>query len=437
MTVFGYGGRYPGDTLIGQVDTPVEVTWRNSLPERHVFSVDSGVHGVSGVPEVRTVVHLHGAHVGPGSDGFPDDWYAPGGSATFRYPNDQRATTLWYHDHALGIVRLNVHAGLAGFYLLRGPEEDGRGLPAGSYEVPLMLQDKTFVRGQVRYPDPPVVTEFFGDANVVNGKVWPVLRVEPRRYRLRLLNAANARFYRLRLLAADDAGRRSGVAGPLFHQVGSDGGLLPDRPEVGPEVLLAPAERADVIVDFASFVGQTLVLANDAPTPFPDGPPPPSEGGTGDVLLIKVDLPLAAADRSRVPTTLPSVSWPGQPAVTRDLYLLEARDARGLPQLVFGSSDDPSSAQQWHDPATETPSLGSVEQWNLHNTTADAHPIHLHLVQFQIVGREREGWKDTVRVDPNGTTSIRARFDVAGRYVWHCHILEHEDHDMMRPLVVT
>ena len=278
------------------------------------------------------VTHLHGGAVPSVFDGNPDSWFTPGqaiigpafSTNTYVYPNAQDATTLWFHDHALGLTRINVYAGLAAFYLIRddydtGITGTGLGLPAGRYEIELAFQDRQFeANGQWFFPagdsaglngTPPNpethpfwIPEFFGDAIAVNGKAWPYLSVEPRRYRLRLLNACNARFLELRLANAS-----SGKVGPLFWQIGTDGGLL-DRPvairDRGSQgargLLLAPAERADIIVDFAAFRGTTLLLLNSATAPYPSGDAPDPQTN-GQIMQFRVDLPPQGADSSYDP----------------------------------------------------------------------------------------------------------------------------------------
>jgi spore coat protein A, manganese oxidase len=497
-TVWGYGdvrepqGVYPGPTIEARSGQPLTVKWTNNLPSRHILPIDPSIMG--DLPPTRTVVHLHGAKILPDSDGYPDAWFTNGFAKTgpfferkvYSYPNDQQATTLWYHDHADGITRLNVHTGLAGFYLIRDDREDDLNLPSGAYEIPLLLQDRMFnTDGSLNYPvvdqsaDPLVpkiwIPEFFGDAAVVNGKVWPFLDVEPRKYRFRMLNGSNARFYHLTLLD------RVGNAGPVFHQIGTDGGLLP-HPVPLTDLLMAPAERFDVVIDFAGCQGSTFTLMNDAPDPFPGG----GEVALPEIMQFRVTRRLRDMDRSSLPDTLGSVPLldPAQARQHRDLMLSEwdsAIDGAPIVGLLGGSPrnatpDNPTGGLHWMDPVTEFVKAGSVEVWNLVNATTDGHPIHVHLVQFQVLNRQlfdlnrylatgkikligdpippdpndRPAWKDTVKAFPgdpdNGIgkiTRIIAKFDPptgtslkAGqslRYLWHCHILEHEDNDMMRP----
>ncbi len=505
---------------------------------------------------VPMITHVHGAHTYQESDGYPEAWYLPAannipagyattgtkyddfvtsavsaangdnlgalwtpGSAVFEYPNDQRATTLWYHDHALGMTRLNVYAGPAGFYLLRGGPDDmvldgATGLPAilprpapsdspgGNngmkmyYEIPIVIQDRSFnTDGSLAYPDnraffeglapeqlqipfipdeacdgmdsdvaPIWNPEFFGDTIVVNGKTWPFLNVEPRRYRLRFLNGCQARFL---ILAFDDANVD-------VWQIGADGGFLAAPVHRVDPILLGPAERADCIVDFSAFApGASIILLNVAPDePFGGGDFDPADPATtGQVMQFRVVAPGpgSLADNSTPPAQLLLPGFaPLVPTVTRQISLNEeesksvfvSEDADGNVVLdcadgeAFGPTaallgtvnmDGTGNPLLWMDAVTENPAVGAVEEWEIHNFTADAHPIHIHLVQFQIVNRqpfggtaylpgpEEDGFKDTVIAYPGEITRVKARFDIAGLFVWHCHILEHEDNEMMRP----
>ncbi|MGA2134577.1 MAG: multicopper oxidase [Bryobacteraceae bacterium] len=437
---WGIGSSSPGPTLEVQSGKPVLVEWANELPAApHFLPVDHHLHGAEAdKPGGRAIIHLHGGKVPPESDGYPEDWFAPGKSATYLYPNNQDAAMLWYHDHTMGMNRLNIFAGLFGLYIVRDPVEAALNLPRGKYEIPLALYDRTFdPDGQLNYPvspvpDAPWIPEFFGNAVLVNGKLLPYLEVEARRYRFRVLNGANARFFHLSL-----------SNGEPFHQIGTDQGLLP-APVAVKQVTLAPAERADLIVDFGGHAGETIVLRNDVYRP---------------VMQLRV-VPAKAADDSSLPAALrPVARIPESAAVTtRTLMLGEIDDLR----------DDPVSMlldnKPWHAPISEKPVLGTTEIWTLMNVTDDAHPIHLHLVRFQILDRRRfdtfayqnrgglvryfgepeppaaweAGWKDTVRADPGMITRIIVPFEgYAGRYVWHCHILEHEDNEMMRPYEVV
>src|SRR5579885_1225370 len=253
--LWAFDGSSPGPTIETHSGQGVLVEWMNELPKRHLFPIDHNVHGAEAdKPEVRVAIHLHGAKVPPASDGYPEDWRAPGKSSLYYYPNQQDAASLWYHDHALGITRLNVYAGLFGMFIIRDEVERALNLPEGKYEIPLMLCDRSFERtGQLFYPvsgDPqsPWVSEVFGDGVLVNGRLFPFLEVEPRKYRFRLLNAANGRFFHLAL-----------SNGMEFHQIGTDLGLLPS-PVPLHSLLLAPDERTDLILDFSSHHEEEIVL---------------------------------------------------------------------------------------------------------------------------------------------------------------------------------
>jgi spore coat protein A len=492
-TVWGYGSAtqaatYPGRTIVARRDEPITVRWRNELvtaagPIPHLLPVDTSVHwadplmaghGTAAVypGPVPIVTHLHGGHSRSDSDGLPDAWFTPGYAQTgrlfnpvYRYDNDQEAATLWYHDHALGITRLNVYAGLAGFYILRDPVEDGLvaegDIPGAPYEIPIVIQDRMFyANGELYYPsepevddapEPSVLPEFFGDVILVNGQAWPVLDVEPRPYRLRLLNGSDSRFYVLYL-----SNMRP------FWQIGTDDGLLPMPVELQ-QLTMGPGERADVVVDFSGHDGATIVLKNNARAPFPKGAPGDPRT-VGQIMAFRVSVPLAAAPKAALPAVLRAPIPPlVQTGPTRRLLLFEGVDEHGRLKPMLGTTDQ--GALEWTDPITEHVQLGATEVWEVFNATEDAHPIHLHLVSFQVLGRQafraeqdaesgalsdihlvgrpkpaaanERGWKDTAQMFPGEVTRVIARFDRAGEYVWHCHILSHEDHEMMRPYEVV
>jgi spore coat protein A len=435
--VWGYAGLVPGPTFETRSGRGVLVEWVNELPDQHFLPIDQSLHGAHAEqPAVRAVVHVHGAKAPPESDGHPEAWYAPGHSALFHYPNRQDGALLWYHDHAMGIERLNQYAGLFGLFVIRDDAEAALGLPSGKYEVPLVLFDRLFDQdGQLQYPtsgmpESPWVSEVYGDALLVNGKLYPYLEVEPRRYRLRLVNASNSRFYYLALSNGQ----------PLL-QIGTDQGLLA-APASVPSLTLAPAERADVIVDFGGSAGQNVVLRSQA----------------FDLLQFRVGAG-PVEKTGPVPSRLRSIPKlsPRLAAKTRTLTLNQYTDPTTQKMLML------LNGAYWRDAVTETPELDSVEIWKLVNITEDTHPIHLHLVRFQILDRQKfdvdeytrtgamvllgnpvppepgeAGWKDTVRAEPASVTRIIARFEgFTGRYVWHCHVLEHAANEMMRPFEVV
>jgi len=497
--LWGYGGAWAGPTFQVRTGRPVTVQWVNNLPDRHLldYAYDTTIHGADmGEPHVRTVVHLHGAKVLPDSDGYPEAWFTRDWSQTgpyfttkvYHYPNDQEATNLWYHDHSLGIVRLNIFSGLAGFYFIRDEFEDELNLPRGGYEVPLLIQDRMFnADGSLQYPTVSDgthlvwVPEFFGDVACVNGVAFPFLEVEPRKYRFRILNGSNARFYHLTLV--DQAGE----AGPFFNQIGTDGGLLP-APVPLNDLLIAPAERFNLVIDFAGAQGKSLTLLNDAPAPFPGG----GEVDLPEIMQFRVTKPLSGRDTSALPERLkPMTMLPRTAAVKERVIMLSEADraSDGFPIIgelggspLNATSANPTGGGRWDDPVSENPEAGTVEIWNLVNTTTDGHPIHIHLVQFQVLERrpldlprfmatgkvhftgepiplapnERPAFKDTIKafpgLDADGNvtglvTRVIAKFDLPEgaavspgkkfRYVFHCHILEHEDNEMMRPYDVV
>ncbi|WP_053104123.1 multicopper oxidase [Bacillus sp. FJAT-27231] len=451
-TIWGYNGVLPGPTIEARKGKTVEVKWLNNLPKKHFLPVDYTLHGAIGNPEVRSVVHLHGANVDWESDGYPEAWYTNNYEFTgpaFRrkvhaYTNHQQSATLWYHDHSMALTRLNVYAGLAGFYLLRDTNEERLNLPAGDYDIPLMIQDRSFNEdGSLFYPDTPdpdlpvfpsIVPGFLGETITVNGKVWPYLRVEPRKYRFRILNASNRREYKFSL-SNDES----------FYQIGTDGGLLSNRTELTSFELLT-AERTDIVIDFSKWKGEQITLLNTNEA---------EDSHTRTVMQFRVDLPLKGEDKSEVPERL----YPNM-----DLHEHMAHTIRNLPLGIsfdeYGRLMLMLDGKMWHDPVTEKPSLDSIETWNIINATPIPHPIHIHLVQFKIVERRpfnvdlfnqtgeieftgppeepriyERGWKDTAKTDPGMVTKLVMHFkEHTGNYVWHCHFLEHEDHDMMRPI---
>lgn len=482
-TVWGYNGSYPGPTVEVTQNVPVTVKWNNNLvdngiPLMHPLPIDTTVHWAmpmnwpySGVP---VVTHVHGGHFESESDGNPDAWFTPGfthtgpywSKQTYYYSNDQQSATIWYHDHAMGITRLNVYMGLAGFYLIRDAWENSLNLPSGNYEIPIAIQDRMFTDdGQLYYPhmsesddmdntipEPTILPEMFGDFILVNGKTWPLLNVEPRKYRLRLLNGSDSRFYNLYF--------GSNIS---FVQIGTDGGLL-DAPVSLNKLVIGPGERKDVIVDFSnpSLAGQTIILKNNARSPFPKGETVDSPT-TGQIMGFAITLPLNGVDNSVIPASLRQspIQPLGAPSVTRQLLLFEGEDEFGRLKPMLGTSA--LGPLNYTDPITENPMLDAIEDWEVINFTEDAHPIHLHLVNFQVINRQKfnaqqyipgnpaslqllgqpklpevgdRGWKDTQIMYPGEVTRIRAKFDLPGLYVWHCHILSHEDHEMMRKFYV-
>jgi spore coat protein A len=435
--LWGFNATSPGPVIETRSGESLSIEWANRLPGKHFLPIDHNLHGAEkDKPEVRSVIHVHGAKVPAQSDGYPEDWCVPGKSIIYEYPNVQEAATLWYHDHTMGINRLNIYAGLFGFFLIRDAHEDDLNLPKGRYEIPLAIYDRSFkADGSLDYPvsgmpDMPWVPEAFGEAMMVNGKLFPYLDVEPRRYRFRILNAANGRFFHL------------AMSNQLkFFEIGTDQGLM-SAPAALDNFVLAPGERIDVVVDFKECAGERLVLKSDA----------------FEILQFRVAKQAAARDNSSLPSTLRPVVKIAESAAlkVRRIPLVETKSPNGdsMTMLLGGL--------HWDMPVTENPTIDTVEIWELLNTTEDSHPIHLHLVRFQLLDRRpfdeplfyrtrqirftgppvpadayETGWKDTIRAHSKMITRIIVRFEgYTGRYVWHCHILEHEDNEMMRPYEV-
>jgi spore coat protein A len=459
----------------------------------------------------HTVVHLHGGLVPAPYDGWAENLFAPGQHAVFHYPMDQRAALLWYHDHVMGVTRFGVYAGLAGLWIIRDQRERELGLPEGPpFEVPLLIQDRNFgldedgrLTGQLVHKTDPEVMEAFAPFTVVNGKVWPLLEVEPATYRFRVLNGSNARTYRLVLL-------RDGE--PELHritQIGTDHGLLRTPARVPPDgFVLASAERADLLVDFSGLEpGSELMLVNTAAAPF-DGAPFPAADARGaadpgrmlpypHVMGFRVvagavtrrtisgelatdyhrPAPDALAGAPRRTIALVERELDGEPSMLTMRELVIAGDDHTGPMVTVTDGEQTSryraAAAHFEDATTFFPVLDRLEVWQLINLTDDTHPIHVHLDPFQILSRRpiryqipdhgiedlaitaavtlgrdpddelghtiddnERGLKDTVRVNPNEIAEIAVRFTTySGRYMYHCHILEHEDRDMMRPFV--
>jgi spore coat protein A len=444
--MWSYGETALAPLIEARSHETLRVEWVNRLPKQHFLPIDYTLHGCGhDVPEVRACVHVHGGRTPSASDGYPDDWYVPGKSRVSTYPLEQDAATLWYHDHAMGINRLNIYAGLVGMMLVRDEAEDKLGLPSGKHEVPMTLYDRDFTKdGQLLYPvspDPakPWVSEFLADAILVNGKIRPYLEVEPTMYRFRLLNAANSRFFALSFATGTTAvGKAADVH--VFEQIGTDQGLLA-APVKQRQINFAPAERADIVFDFSPFAGQTVHLRNAAL----------------EIVEFRVASGAAQAVRA-LPAKLREIPKADAAAatVTRTITLNDYQDGVGNSMVML------LNRKHWHEPVTETPKLGSTEIWEFVNMTDDTHPMHLHLVRFQVLDRRvydtfqylmhkqvryqtgpiapdagEAGWKDVVQCPPDMITRILVKFDgYAGQYLYHCHILEHEANDMMRPFLV-
>jgi spore coat protein A len=532
----GYAS-YLGPTIVVNSSTGLQVSYANSLGSTYADDAPWVPVDLDFVPGNRDAIlpmtHLHGGFVWGQFDGNPavDAGYVLGQTQTVWYGNSQRATLLWYHDHGHGTTRLNVFAGLAGAYVIRdqydtGLADNANGLPVGygtgpgNYEIPLVIQDRQFVNpanpgglrgGDWLYPtaaqDPddagaygecgnppypygsnvpgPWIGEYFGNEMLVNGLCTPFLNVEPRVYRFRTLNGCNARFLNLKFT-------RGGSVVPVpMVQIGSDQGMFAAPVDLS-SIVLTPAERADIIVDFSRFKGQTLQLSNAA-LPRPYSSPAPR---LGDVMQFKVGMTISDNTNNQMPpATLQGGQFAnlGAPTVGTRMITLEEHNAE-LPHWYLtltgtgtgaGGIDVPptgfSGGNCFDDAISEQPPQGSIQEWDFMNTTGDTHPMHVHLVQFQVVKRwttgspvppdgtgvrpEEKGWKDTVATHPGMTTRIRIKFDLPPAapinppsgftpegtspnyqlqpgqaektYVYHCHIVEHEDNDMMRPFTVS
>jgi FtsP/CotA-like multicopper oxidase with cupredoxin domain len=573
---------WPAFTIEAQQNNPIYLHQENQLSgesydkvgliaDQTLHWADPLVSGHSMNPyagEPPTVIHLHGGEVSSLSDGNPDSWFTPGNAQVglswgfgvtndYSYLNTQRGATVWYHDHALGVTRLNVYAGMAGYYFLRGTNEDalhlpgwsGDGMvkevpPAGSSgifnpnpylpEIEIAIQDRMFdTNGKLYFPNLPTnpmvhpfwTPEFVGDIITVNGKTWPYLSVAPRKYRFRILNGSNARTYELFLenLVTE-------IFGPAFKQIGTDGGFLDVPvtidPVTGKKLILMPGERADVIIDFsASPIGTVWTMKNTGKTPYPAGTAPKGTT-TGRILQFVVNGQLVGADNSVIPGALNNpplvklTNFAGglnvTPAVKRQLTLNEVMGMGGPLEILVNNTKWDGNGPLPGLGVTETPTEGTSEVWQIINLTADAHPIHLHLVQYQIVSRQKfnkntyakaynvafpggvyiggfgpplpyntpnldgtvggnpaitpylqgpvtpaalneRGWKDTFIMYPGEVTTVVVRFaptdmplttpqnqllfafnpSTGPGYVWHCHILDHEDNEMMRPYSVN
>jgi FtsP/CotA-like multicopper oxidase with cupredoxin domain len=563
-TVWGYGDKsgvsWPGKTIERHVnDDPLEIVWENNLvgkngkPLPHLLHVDTSLHWAyslhgyeqysiekNGVP---LVPHVHGGRNDSVFDGNPEYFFSPGNGVkgprfvTHKYmyggPDwNNTAGMMWYHDHSLGITRLNVYAGLAGFFPLRDDNDTGKtdnpaGLPADPYELGYAVQDRMFKNngelfysaypgdpfhddfiageGVVLDPNifpgggPTALAEFFGDHMLVNGVIWPKASVEPRQYRVRFLNGTDSRFMRLKLKWIDSGASNPTATDPAdgqemtFFVIGSDQSLSSHAAAVT-EVDFLPGERLDLVVDFKDVPYGSRVIVENVLGDAPFGGELPDEDDlfpnrrTDRVMAFDVEVPI---DMSIADTSIGinnsdvggGVSVDSPVARTRKLALFEGMDNHGRLQPLLGTAEavedvtgaTVNGAMPWFTPITENPGVGDTEIWEIYNATGDAHPVHVHLVHFEVINREgfdanvleqtvgqhdgteglgfrlgaitlhgdvrgpdvTEGTRrDMVMALPGEVTRIKMTFDKPGRYVWHCHILSHEDHEMMRPFHV-
>ena len=417
-TLYAFGKSYesasfPGPTLEATRHMTANVRWENYIPDtEHFLPVDRTIHWANPRIGVPIVVHLHGGEAPSASDGHPDAWWTPQKeygptfeTQNYTYPNGQRSTMLWYHDHVVGITRLNVVAGLTGLYMIRSQEDKNLSeiFVPGKFEIPIVLRDMQFwPNGSINFPNvggspkvhPVWCSEYFGDTILVNGKVWPYLKVFPRWYRLRMLNSANARFFNLTF---SNKGLR-------FIKIGTDGGYL-ETPQTISSLLFSPAERLDVLVDFSGLKpGEVVYLNNSAPAPFPTAVAALNPPGTRSVMKFEVvECPSSskkgfknkekicphnaeeAWDKiekalSEAVTHGPLINY--QKSLHRHLILQSFQDKNGV--TIEGTLGN----RTWTQPVTELPHEGAVEVWEMINTTPDAHPIHLHLIQFHVLNNQ-------------------------------------------------
>jgi spore coat protein A, manganese oxidase len=503
-TLFGYlggpndGTSYLGPVIVAQSGKPVTVNYANGLAPDAYKSVftngGSSYLQFNPFKEVRILTHLHGAVDSGNSDGNPfatPGAYASGVTQTATYPNEQAATLSWYHDHLLGDTRMNVVAGLAGGYLLRDSFDTGSNplLPNGEFELPIVVQDRQFnADGSLLYPVAPTSTngpwigEYFGNVMLVNGKIWPTLTVKPAVYRFRVLNGCNARILNLRIARSNDQTVPTVI-------IGTEGGLLPLNPTATNSLVMAPAERFDVICDFRQLAGQTLLMKNTnlpngvASSPAPtlatvmqiivsSGTPSGSVPGPGSLTDGQVNGPVAALKALGAPLLSGGTKVPGRMITLNEI-------GAGTPAWQLNLNAHPYGDP---NPVTETLTWNNVEDWYFVNFTPDTHPMHTHLFSFTVMGRynfdakgyaaafggangvpqkdvatlapylkskliapppEETGFKETVKVNPGQVTVVRAKFipppglgSTTQKYVHHCHVVEHEDNDMMERVLV-
>ena len=482
--------------ILGNYLAPVDTTvlWANpkNIPTSNAYTPFPPGNYIAQSP-VPTVIHLHGAEVSSLYDGHPNAWYTETGitgpvysTNCYEYPNTQQATTLWYHDHTLGLTRISVYSGLNGAYVIRDnnnsfDKPENNCLPTGKYDIPLIIQDRTFYEdGSLYYPTLGTYSEVFPYWNIdfvantltVNDKVWPNLKVEKQLYKFRIINVSNERFYNLFL-----------SNGQSFTLIATDGGYI-EKPIDLKSIQLAPAERAEILIDFRNLPsGCKIVLRNDAPAPYPGGAIPDPQT-VGQVMQFTVEE-TNKTKQYCIPCRLNKF-----PKLTPD-------SKRKIQTLLFSNDFVLLNGQRFYSPPSEFNEVGSTLEWDLVNFNLTAHPIHLHLIQFKIVNRQfiniaqymydwlqinstppmnaptqtleiekyligspippepyEMGWKDIVVCNPNQVARIIIRYaptdvptdgvrkgenlfpfdpSIGPGYVWHCHILPHEDNEMIRP----
>lgn len=393
--VWAFDGQFPGPTIKATRGQEIVVRRHNRL-------------------DVPVTIHLHGGKVRPSSDGQPMDLIEPGDHKDYVYPNKQEAATLWYHDHTHHLTSRNNYMGLSGLYIIEDPDEAELNLPKGKYDIALVLQERSFrTDGSFKFYSHH--SRVPGETTLVNGRPMPYLKVANRKYRFRILNAAHTRGYNLQL----DSGE------PLV-QIGTDGGLM-TQPTPVASLALWPAERAEVVIDFARYPVGTKVVLSALRDPLDPGSARP---------VMRFDVEREETDDSSLPLLLRPVDRLIPGTVQRDFELSFDLDRRLW--VINGKRFDPNRIDA-------RPKLGATEVWTFRNNSTRTHPMHIHLVRFQVLDRSNKnldandlGWKDTVRVDPASTVRVAVKFEgYTGRYMFHCHNLAHEDHSMMGQMKVV
>ncbi|MBD2527035.1 multicopper oxidase family protein [Nostoc sp. FACHB-133] len=391
--IWGYNGMTPGPTIRAQRGRQSIVRFINNLPE-------------------SMVIHLHGMASLPQYDGYAEDFIPFGYYKDYIYPNN-RAATLWYHDHALHQTSRHVYMGLAGMYIIEDDLELNLPLPKGDYDIPLIIQDKRFDSDGSLIFDDRRQRGLYGDIMLVNGVPYPRMEVANRKYRFRILNAGTSRTCQLQLSTKDD-----------LIIIASDAGLL-SAPVRTKNLRIGVAERYEFIIDFSKYpIGTQVVLQNPIFSSNID-----SDNRTQQVM--RFDVVRQESDDSDIPNTL------------RPVQIIPVSSAVRTRTFSFGRGNQlwQINNRTWDKNRIDAnPSVGDVEIWNLVNTGGEwIHPVHIHLVDLQMIDRNglpplpyERGWKDVFLVESGQTVRVIAKYGPhAGKYMMHCHNLVHEDHDMM------
>jgi len=414
--------------------------FNNSVPGptiRHVKGQELDIQFTNNLGQ-ESIIHWHGLIVPPEMDGHPKDAISSG-TYDYKFNLNQRAGTYWYHPHPHRLTGEQVYRGLAGFFIIEDEEEKLLNLPSGNYEIPLVIQDQRVSdSGQIIYnPSMPerMMTGFLGDTILINGAPSPYQEVEPSVYRLRVLNGSNARIYNIAF--QDDLS---------FMVIGTDGGLLPEAIETN-ELIMAPGERADILVDFSGLKKNSINLISK-PFDMPSGgsmmgmqnmmgSSGPEQGTGFDLMEFRID-----GESKQEPVDLPSQlsesSFPEASSADR------TRPIRLDMQMMNGHTINGRQFEMVR--VDERVEQGSTEIWEFINNSNVPHPMHIHAVQFKVLDRSgsrglmptETGWKDTVLVMPDETVRVIMNFNAPkGLYVFHCHNLEHEDNGMMANLEIV